>query len=281
MVNKIAGSHKVNVITLQETWITDANIHLVNLPGYKHYDEHRKGHKGGGVSVQVSNELTSHEYPALKINENHLESCFVEIKLQEKQLLVDSIYRPPNSDDKKFNETILRIFQKLKVCKNCNRIIGADHNLDLMKSEKHVQMQNFIENVLSNELIPCITRPTRITKSSAMLIDNIITSRNLFDTLTCGIAISGISDHFPCVMTWPKALSKKQKYIEFILQKLDDKYFSNIRQDLNIDWQSFLCMENNANQNFQLFHNKITSVLETYTELKKVRISNKKIIKEP
>ena len=43
LINKIAGSQKVNVITLQETWITHANLHLINLPGYKHYGIHRKG----------------------------------------------------------------------------------------------------------------------------------------------------------------------------------------------------------------------------------------------
>ena len=94
---------------------------------------------------------------------------------------------------------------------NYTTIIGIDHNLDLMKNDKHLQTQIFLENILSHEFIPCITRPTRITNSSATLIDNIITSRHLFDTLTCGIAISDISDHFPCIMTWPKALSKKRK----------------------------------------------------------------------
>ena len=209
LINKIAGSQKVNVITLQETWITHANLHLINLPGYKHYGIHRKGHKGGGVSVLVSNELTSCECNTLSVNENHLESCFVEVKLQDKNLLVGSMYRPPNTDEKKFNEMVLKIFKKIK-CMNCSTIIGTDPNLDLMKNDKHIQMQNFLENILCHELIPCITRPTRITKSSATLIDNIITSRSMFDTITCEIAISDISDHFSYIMTWPNVLSDKK-----------------------------------------------------------------------
>ena len=78
LINKIAGSHKVDVITLQETWITSANIHLINFPGYKHYGVLRKGRKGGGVSVLVSNELTSCGIESLDITENYIESCFVE-----------------------------------------------------------------------------------------------------------------------------------------------------------------------------------------------------------
>ena len=65
LINKIAGNKKVDVVTLQETWITKNNLHLINLPGYKHYGTHRQGKKGGGMSVFVSNELTSREFVPL------------------------------------------------------------------------------------------------------------------------------------------------------------------------------------------------------------------------
>ena len=57
-------------------------------------------------------------------------------------------------------------------------IIGVDHNLDLMKSDKHKPTKEFIELNLEHELIPTVTKPTRITKNSATLIDNIIIGRN-------------------------------------------------------------------------------------------------------
>ena len=47
------------------------------------------------------------------------------------------------------------------------RLIGGmDHNLDLIKSDKHQPTKEFIEINLENELIPTITKPTRITKNS-------------------------------------------------------------------------------------------------------------------
>ena len=164
LINKIAGSKKVDVITLQETWITNSNLHLVNVPGYKYYGIHRKGHNGGGVSIFVSNELTSHEFDSLSINENCLESCFIEVKLWTKKLMVGSIYSPPNTNDKKFNENGLWLFSKIKKLHNYCTIVGTDHNLDLMKNDKHLQTQIFLENILSSEMIPCITHLTRITR---------------------------------------------------------------------------------------------------------------------
>ena len=73
----------------------------------------------------------------------------------------------------------------------------------------------------------------------------------------------------------------KKKYIEFESQKLDDKHLQNIKSDLLKDWTTLLSADNDVNQNFQLFHNELATVLDTYTETKKIKISNKKIIKEP
>ena len=54
-----------------------------------------------------------------------------------------------------------------------------DHNFDLLKSSEHQKTQYFFDTLLNKELFPTITRPTRITKQSATLIDNIFVSINL------------------------------------------------------------------------------------------------------
>ena len=45
-------------------------------------------------------------------------------------------------------------------------------------------------------LYPLIDKPTRVTESSATLIDNIFTNE-LRHNLTCGILFNDISDHLP------------------------------------------------------------------------------------
>ena len=95
--------------------------------------------------------------------------------MQSTNVLVGSIYRPPNTNEKKFNQSFLTILKSAKNYKG-EVIIGGNHNLDLLKADRHLQKQIMLENILANEMLPCITRPTRVTKSSATLIDNIITS---------------------------------------------------------------------------------------------------------
>ena len=279
LANEIAGKQKIDVIILQETWLTNANQHLVQIPGYKHYIKYHTGKKGGGVSILVSSELTSRLCNDIECNETYLESCNIEIQLPQTKLLVSSVYRPPNMSEKQFNSAFEKLMRS--ICKSSSHsIIGLDHNLDLLKANYHKPTQSFLENVLSNQHVPCITRPTRITKSSATLIDNILVSRDIYNNAKCGIAISDLSDHFPCVMTWPNIIKNKNNHITFNVKKFDQKHVSALQEELRQDWQ-ILEMTEDANDAYQLFHSRLENVINKFTEEKTVKISYKKIVKEP
>ena len=71
--------------------------------------------------------------------------------------------------------------------------------MDLIKSEQHANTETFLEEILRLELYPLITCPTRVTKSSATLIDNILVSRSLYNKSNSAIIINDLSDHLPCI----------------------------------------------------------------------------------
>ena len=73
-----------------------------------------------------------------------------------------------------------------------------DHNLDLLKQTSHRKMQTFVESTLDHALLPVITEPTRISKTSATLIDNVMISDKLQSNYTSNILVSNLSDHLPC-----------------------------------------------------------------------------------
>ena len=73
-----------------------------------------------------------------------------------------------------------------------------DHNLDLLKQSTHRKTQEFVECLLDRLLLPVIMKPTRISKSSATLLDNIIISEKLQSSYSCNIILSDLSDHLPC-----------------------------------------------------------------------------------
>ena len=64
------------------------------------------------------------------------------------------------------------------------------------------------------------------------------------------------------------------------MKKLDQKHVSALQDELTCDWQILETTEN-ANDAYQLFHSKLESTINKYTEEKTVKISYKKIIREP
>ena len=68
-----------------------------------------------------------------------------------------------------------------------------DHNLDFLKSHLHENTQGFINCNLDNDFFPVITGPTRITHSSATLIDNIFLGSRLTGQMTSRIIVDDIS----------------------------------------------------------------------------------------
>ena len=73
----------------------------------------------------------------------------------------------------KFNNDFMNtLFDKLTK-ENKPSFISGDFNLNLIKYTKNRRVNQFLENILSNNFIPHITRPTRVTENSATLIEHI------------------------------------------------------------------------------------------------------------
>ena len=72
-----------------------------------------------------------------------------------------------------------------------------DLNIDFLKCDEHRLIYSFIDILYSNNIFPLITKPTRVTQNSAILIDHILT--NKFDIMgnhKQGILCTNISDHY-------------------------------------------------------------------------------------
>ena len=75
----------------------------------------------------------------------------------------------------------------------------GDYTIELLNYERHIATSEFIELMHSYCFISLLNCPTRITNTSATLIDNIITNDiNLINSFQA-ILVADISDHFPIV----------------------------------------------------------------------------------
>ena len=130
-----------------------------------------------------------------------------------------------------------------------------DHNLDLVKYNIHPLTNDFLELNLEKQLLPIITKPTRVTRSTATLIDNVIVGRKFQTNYESKILVSDLSDHFPCLLNIHNTQLFKRKKSTVTTRGLNSIRLEEIRVKLNqIKWTEELDHKNTS-EAFDRFHN--------------------------
>ena len=209
------------------------------------------------------------------------EHTVVELKTETNNMLLVSGYRPPNSNTKEFLKDYnlaLKTWQKLKYH---DVVIGIDHNLDFLKSDKHPQTQQFLELNLDNDMMPTITRRTRVTRTSTTLIDNVMVSKKLHAHYNSLILIDDISDHFPSLVFLHNQKCAKKEAKKIHTREINDTKISQIKNELNmVNWVNELS-EHNVNTAFSSFHTKLVETIETVIHEETKTISYKWVTRDP
>ena len=182
------------------------------------------------------------------------ESMFVEINSDNFKAIVGEIYRVPNTNEINSINMYEDIIRKLQNYKN-EIIIGTDQNFDYIKLDQHKNTQKLLDIFLTNGLLPTITKPTRITHTTATLIDNIYISTKYKRHIQSSILTVDISDHLPVITNvgYSKQVhTKTHKTIK--TRKITDTIMTKISNTIiGTDWHYLEQMDiNEAYENFQL-----------------------------
>ena len=205
----------------------------------------------------------------------------IELKTHKENVYLCTIYRPPNSNEKKLLKNYRQQLKKLSPQQLSRLVIGIDHNLDFLKHDKHRPTHEFIEENLEHQLIPIITKATRITRTTATLIDNIIVGRDFQTSLDPSIVVSDISDHYPCLLKiHDETLFKKQpKRVE--TRKLDQNKIGKINNRLSmVEWEKDLDNLSIDNQ-YKVFHSSLITIMDEEAPYQTITIPSNKIIRDP
>ena len=261
LLNKIDHLHDIikysdpDIILLCETWLNAGTTELVEINGYKLISKNRIDRIGGGVGILIKRELRSHSRNDLCVETQHFEHQILELKTDTKNILLVSGYRPPNTSVKTMLTEYKQLIRSLKKCKHHEMIIGLDHNLDLMKTHLHKQTSEFLELNVANDLTPCITKPTRITHTTATLLDNLFVSPKLQQNLSPFILTEDISDHLPIVAILGNQKNSLKESSSISMRELSDENIDKIKGDLDsVNWGELLA-DQQCNKSFATFHN--------------------------
>ena len=175
-----------------------------------------------------------------------------------------SLYGPPNTSETKFLNIYSKVLNKCKFESNKAIILGLDHNLDLLKCHIHKSTENLLEINLNNNILPCITIPSHITKTTATLIDNIFVSNTLHTNMESGIIITDMSDHLPsiCLLKQTKHVCKEP--LKFKTRHMTE-YKSNKIKNILSDtlWYNNILNELDLNTSF----NNLTTTIQQTIDL--------------
>ena len=131
------GEKKIDVLILSESWITKSSENRVKIPGYVFVRNHTQGEKGGRVGFLISEEIKYILREDLICSLEHFENCTIEIISPKRNILIGSVYQPPNTNEKRFVENFNYYVSKINGDESCTKkdtILGLDHNLDLLKA---------------------------------------------------------------------------------------------------------------------------------------------------
>ena len=267
--------HNFTIIGFSETWLQEFNCNLYGLNGYTIVERHRST-PGGGVAVCISDDVNFMERQDLELFDENMESVFVEINKSQvqsfKDIIVGVIYRPPNKDIDNFNNHMQLLLDKLqKENKSC--YILGDMNINIINQETHTKTGQFVDIMFSNSFLPVITRPTRVTATSATLIDHIFT--NDVDNLShCvqGILVTDISFHYPVFH-----ISRMSMVKETEMYMVKRVYNSRNKQGFleamtQVDWSEIYTAAGTQSA-FDHFHKVLLMLLDKY--FPKVKIKKK------
>ena len=166
------------------------------------------------------------------------------------------------------------MLKRIKLEKNKHVVVGLDHNLDLLKSSIHKPTSLFVEMLLDNSMIPTITKPTRISKTTATLIDNILISEDLQEVYNSGILIDNCSDHLPCYTTLENILLSKKAPERILGQDMRPKCIDRLKEKLKTEsWD--IDDSGSVDENFNSFHNHLTDLVNHFLPITDRIVCNK------
>ena len=294
LINDATKGKKPDIMLICETW-QNKNGPTPILEGYEFVSKSRTHKLGGGVCIFVSNKIRFKARQDLEIKCDTIEHCIIELQLRKGKLLICSAYRAPGQNPSKF----LQDYEKLSSSMNSTQlpvIIGMDHNLDLLKHKKHNPTRAFTEAILDSNMVPSITKPTRITKSSAMLIDNIFIPLSLAPLSDSYIILEDMSDHLPTLLVLNGLDTGKKTEHVIESRDLRPKNITALRNSIkNVNWDTLISsviphndvgenvIPHNVlvNESFDRFHGKILKLMDNYVPICTRTVREKKYRREP
>ena len=268
----------IDVINLQETWQgNDTYYNDFTLPGYNMYFQPAICSTHGGLITYVKTSLKSTLHSTIYEHSTAWEAMFIEIENLNKSVIIGNIYRPPRESNI-FNVAFNKAMNN-KLIKGKTKIISGDFNINLLKINEKIMYANFFDMMISISLLPSITFPTRITRTTATIIDNIF-SNCLEETVLSGIISNkSISDHQIIFSCFDNLINMKKQSKTSIIKKITD--YDSLKKEISSTIYNSINKDVDCDPNitYNTLECKLTDAINKaykHTQIKEIKVNKLK-----
>ena len=263
---------------MSEVWSSNIDFYSNILDGYNFYYDLPDSKKAGGVGVFIKKSLTqivNAHYKLMQSHADEFENIWFEIVCQQKKYVLGCIYRHPNCHVGDFQSALEATLSKISNQKLPCLIVG-DINIDLIKWAHHKPTNEYLDSLITNNFLPLMVLPTRITRKSCTLIDHIYfyegQHKHVAD-VRCGNILSDISDHLSNYVLLIEN-HNKAKLDRPMVRLFSESNKKQFRDRLTqFDW-SVVCNEHNVDAAFNIFSTHVTTCFNA--SFPKVRLSRRR-----
>lgn len=181
----------------------------------------------------------------------------------QKNIFIGVVYRPPNTNPIYVAVNFKSTLEKLSRENKCSYLPG-DYNMDLIKTP----IADILDLFYSFSFLPLITRPTRVTRTSATSIDNIFTNHlTANQRITNGILFTTISNHFP-IFHFTDNIDRRKTCNSIMKIKINEQTLDTFRTQLfQINYEALVLSEDDSQLAYDKFHSGHYSLYkESYTK---------------
>jgi len=281
LLTRLNEQIQLDFILLCETFLSDINANMFNIPGYNFVYKNRKTNCRGGVAIYIKDSIKFSNRPDLEINhDGEFESIFIEATVNNNttSVLVGEVYRVPNTSESVSVERYEHIINKL-TSTGKDLILCTDQNFDYFKVDKHKHSLDLLNGFISGGIIPTITEATRVTPLTSTLIDNIYVKFKDLQNVKSGIISCDISDHFPVFMFHGRAKKPIKEPVTIQTRSLEENLDKIKAALVEVDWSFLEGLDVDAS--YIELTNKLQSILDTAAPMKTKIIYQKQHVLNP
>lgn len=261
-----------DVISICETRLNDNLSSLYSLNNYLNYFQN-KSTSGGGIVIYIRKTFQSFQLKHISFQLPHIESLFIKIT-HPHTYIVGMLYRPPNTNIADFLASMDTILQHLTNDSRVPCYITGDFNINLLKHKTDNNVKELINLLYSYYMFPVVTKPTRVTQTSASLIDHIWTN-DIHSHQNSGIMNITISDHFPVFASFSRSLTTTDTHKTITKTQITDENIVKFRQDLSVySWEQDV-KSINVDEDYDIYVNKLLNIYHKNFPTKTILIKEK------